>query len=67
MVVANILAPVLVALADDLRRVTRPAGRLVISGILAGAPRHVLDALAPMQVVRTDSLDGWACVELRHP
>jgi hypothetical protein len=26
----------------------------------------VLDALAPMEVVRTDELDGWACVELRH-
>jgi ribosomal protein L11 methyltransferase len=66
-VVANILAPVLVALADDLRRVTRPDGRLVISGVLASAHRHVLDALAPMQVAHTDVLDGWACVELRHP
>ncbi len=66
-VVANILAPVLVSLADDLRRVTRPDGRLVISGILAGSHQHVIDALAPMQVVSTDVLDGWACVELRHP
>jgi len=66
-VVANILAPVLVSLADDLRRVTRPTGRLVISGILAESHQHVLDALGPMQVVRTDVLDGWACVELRYP
>ena len=66
-VVANILAPVLVSLADDLRRVTRSDGRLVISGILAGSHQHVIDALAPMQVVSTDVLDGWACVELRHP
>ena len=66
-VVANILAPVLVSLADDLRRVTRPNGRLVISGILVGSHQHVIDALAPMQVVTTDVLDGWACVELRHP
>ncbi len=66
-VVANILAPVLVSLADDLRRVTRPDGRLVISGILVGSHQHVIDALAPMQVVSTDVLDGWACVELRHP
>ena len=67
MVVANILAPVLVSLADDLRRVTRPGGRLVISGILDGSHQHVIDALAPMQVVGTEVLDGWACVELRHP
>jgi ribosomal protein L11 methyltransferase len=65
LVVANILAPVLISLGADLRRVTRPAGRLVISGILADSHQHVLDALAPMQVVRTDVLDGWACVELR--
>lgn len=65
-VVANILAPTLVAIADDLRRVTRPGGRLVVSGILAGAHDHVLAALAPMQVERTDVDDGWACVTLRH-
>lgn len=64
LVVANILAPVLVSLAADLRRVTRPTGRLVISGILADSHQHVLDALVPMSVVRTDVLDGWACVEL---
>jgi ribosomal protein L11 methyltransferase len=65
-VVANILAPTLVAMADDLRRVTRPGGRLVISGILADAHDHVLAALAPMQTERTDVDDGWACVTLRH-
>jgi ribosomal protein L11 methyltransferase len=66
LVLANILAPALVALADDLRRVTAPDGRLVISGILAGRHDHVLAALAPMAVVRTDELDGWAAVELAH-
>ena len=66
-VIANILAPVLASLADDLGRVTRPHGRLVISGVLDESHQHVLDALAPMVVVRTDVLDGWACVELRHP
>lgn len=66
LVVANILAPVLVSLAADLRRLTRPEGRLLISGILEESHQHVLDALAPMQVVRTDVLDGWACVELHH-
>jgi len=67
LVVANILAPVLVELAGELRRLTRSDGRLVISGILADAHRHVLDALAPMQAVRTDELDGWVAVTLRHP
>ncbi len=66
-VMANILAPTLVALAGDLQRVTRTGGCLVVSGILADAHQHVIEALAPMQVAHTDVLDGWACVELRHP
>ena len=65
-VVANILATVHVSLAADLQRLVRRRGRLVISGILAGSHRHVLDALAPMEVERTEELDGWACVVLRH-
>lgn len=66
-VVANILAPVLVSLAADLRRVTGRDGRLVISGVLASSHEHVLEALAPMEVMDTEVLDGWACVVLRHP
>ncbi len=66
LVVANILAPTLIELADDLRRLTRPDGRLVISGILAERHEHVLAALAPMTVEQTDALDGWAAVTLRH-
>lgn len=64
LVVANILAPTLVELSEDLRRVLAPGGRLVVSGILAGRHDHVLRALSPLRAVRTDVLDGWACVEL---
>ena len=66
LVLANILAPELIALSGELRRLTALDGRLVISGILAGAHRHVLDALEPMRVVSTDTLDGWAAVTLEH-
>ncbi|HWL44176.1 MAG TPA: 50S ribosomal protein L11 methyltransferase [Ilumatobacter sp.] len=65
-VFANILAPTLVALADDLLRVLAPDGTLVISGVLAGAYDHVVAALHPLAVVRTDVADGWAAVELRR-
>lgn len=64
-VLANILAPELVAMAADLVRVVAPGGTLVISGILAERHQHVLDALALMQAVATDVLDGWAAVTLR--
>ena len=67
LVVANILAPTLIELADDLLRVMLPTPALVISGVLAGRYEHVVDALAPLQVCATvDELDGWAAVTLRR-
>lgn len=66
LVVANILAPVLVELADDLVRVLAPEGSLVISGILAERHDHVLAALQPLRVECTDVLDGWVAVTLRR-
>ena len=68
-VLANILAPVLVALADDLVRVVRPGGHLVISGILADPDRHahVLEALSALEVEEVATLDGWAAISLRRP
>jgi ribosomal protein L11 methyltransferase len=67
LVAANILAPTLVAMAGDLRRLTATDGTLVISGILADRHDHVLAALQPMIPVNTTTLDGWAAVELRFP
>ncbi len=64
LVVANILAPTLVALSGDLKRVLADGGALVISGILTAAHEHVLAALAPLRVVATDEMDGWAAVTL---
>lgn len=66
LVVANILAPALVELADELRRLTTAEGALVVSGVLAGRHDHVLAALQPMVVERADVRDGWAAVTLRH-
>ena len=65
-VVANILAPALVHLADDLRRLTVPGGHLVVSGILADSHAHVLEALAPMSVVHREIQDDWIVITLRH-
>jgi ribosomal protein L11 methyltransferase len=64
-VLANILAPELVAMAADLRRVVAPGGVLIVSGILADRHDHVLAALAPLEVERIDALDGWVAITLR--
>lgn len=65
-VVANILAPELVALATDLQRVVADDGVLVISGILAGRYDHVVEALAPLRVVEVIERQGWVAVTLRR-
>lgn len=64
LVLANILAPALIELAPDLRRVLAPGGSLVISGILADNHEHVLAALAPLRVTHTVTRDVWAAIEL---
>jgi ribosomal protein L11 methyltransferase len=65
-VVANILAPTLIELADDLIRVLAPAGVLVVSGILAERHDHVVAALAPLHVVGRDVREGWTALTLRR-
>jgi ribosomal protein L11 methyltransferase len=67
LVVANILAPVLVAMAPDLRRLTDVRGHLVVSGVLAERSDHVAAALAPMTVASTSQMGEWASVTFRHP
>lgn len=64
-VVANILAPVLIDLADDLRRVVAPGGVMIISGVLADRHDHVEAALLPLRRTRRRTLDGWAALTLQ--
>lgn len=64
-VVANILAPTLIELSDQLRRLT--ARSLIISGVLSGHDAHVHRALAPFVEVRRVVIDGWAASLLTRP
>ena len=63
-VVANILAPTLIELADDLVRVVAPSGMLIISGVLANRHEHVEVALRPLRRLHRETLDGWAVITL---
>ena len=68
-IVANILAPILLAVADDLKRLLSDDGALIISGVLSEGHGHghvhVLKALEPLRPVSTIDDDGWATVTLR--
>jgi ribosomal protein L11 methyltransferase len=64
LVLANLLAPVLVALATDLVRLVAPAGRLIVGGVLVGRWAHVAAALHPLRIERIDEFDGWAVLTL---
>lgn len=60
-VIANILASALVALADTLTSRVAPGGRLALSGILAGQEDEVIAryAAAGFQELRAERLDDW--------
>ncbi len=64
-VVANILAPALIDLSDELKRLTKPDGLLVISGVLTEHYEHVAQALAPLQECDRIEYGGWAAVAFR--
>ena len=61
-VVANILAPTLIEMADDLRG--RCCGTLIVSGLLEEQMTRVEAAYQPWVVVERRVLDGWAALEL---
>ncbi len=58
-VIANIVADVLVFIAGDLKRVLKPGGRLILSGILDKYEAKILDAYADMESVDRISQDEW--------
>ncbi len=59
-VVANILASALIALADTLAARVSPGGRIALSGILAGQEHDVLARYAAdFTELRADRLDDW--------
>jgi ribosomal protein L11 methyltransferase len=65
-VVANILAPALIELSGELKRLTRPDGVLIISGVLAEHYEHVAKALEPLHEFDRIEHGGWAAVAFRR-
>ncbi|HEY8572599.1 50S ribosomal protein L11 methyltransferase [Phenylobacterium sp.] len=68
LVFANILAPPLVALSQDIRRALRPGGLAILSGLLRTQERRVLAAYTSkgFRLVRRLHRDAWATLVLRR-
>lgn len=63
-VVANILAVALAALAPQLTSMTAPGGRIALSGILPGQDAELLSLYAPgFDDLRVIEHDGWVRIE----
>ncbi|MNK71071.1 Ribosomal protein L11 methyltransferase [compost metagenome] len=69
LVVANILAEVIIELAPELWRITRPGGRLVTSGIISRKADDVAQALAAQgfNLLERESEGDWVLVEADRP
>jgi ribosomal protein L11 methyltransferase len=68
LVFANILAPPLVALAQDIKGALRPGGRAILSGLLRTQARRVLAAYISrgFRLERRLNRDAWATLVLRR-
>ena len=69
LVFANILAPPLVALAQDLKDALRPGGTAILSGLLRTQERRVAAAYLSrgFRIARRLHRDAWATLVLRRP
>ncbi|MFN7418617.1 MAG: 50S ribosomal protein L11 methyltransferase [Alphaproteobacteria bacterium] len=69
LVFANILAPPLVALAQDIRGALRPGGIAILSGLLRTQERRVLAAYRSrgFRLLRRIHRDAWATLVLERP
>jgi len=69
LVFANILAPPLVALAQDIRGALRPGGVAILSGLLRTQERRVLAAYRSrgFRLLRRIHRDAWATLVIQRP
>jgi ribosomal protein L11 methyltransferase len=62
-VIANILASILIELADEIGSLVRPGGQLALSGILAEQARSVMEAFSDMfELEAPHQLDDWVLI-----
>jgi ribosomal protein L11 methyltransferase len=64
-VLANLTGGLLVAAAPELRHLTKPGGRLILSGFLRVEEADVLRAFSPLTLEHRDEEEDWLCVTLQ--
>ena len=64
-VLANLTGGLLVAAAPELRDLTKPGGRLILSGFQRVEEADVLRAFSPLTIEHRDEEEDWLCVTLR--
>ena len=64
-VLANLTGRLLIAAAFELQRLTKPGGRMILSGFMATEERDVRRAFAPLTVEHRSEEEEWVCVTLR--
>lgn len=64
-VLANLTGGLLVTAASELRQLTKPGGRLILSGFMSSEEAAVLRAFAPIGVEQREEEEEWVCVTLR--
>lgn len=68
LVIANIIADVIIQLADDLGRILRPGGVCLASGIISERSKEVAEALTAkgLQIEQIDEENGWVLLRARR-
>jgi len=64
-VLANLTGGLLVSAAAELQHLTKPGGRLILSGFLTAQESEVLRAFAALTVEHRGEEEEWLCVTLR--
>jgi ribosomal protein L11 methyltransferase len=66
-IVANILAPALISLAEDMLRACSEDSLIILSGILSDNYAHVIEVFSPWAVIDRVDEAGWTALLLAGP
>jgi len=67
LVVANILAGPLLALADELMALMKPGGRLMLTGVLSEQAPELIERFIPVNLGVSETRDGWVLLTGQKP